>query len=361
MSEAVADAALALAVRLGGRSNGIVFFGGEPLLARERILWTVARARELTAAGAPPFHFKLTTNGLLLDDELCDWAAAADVQVAVSIDGVRQAHDAHRRLPDGGPSFELVAERLRALLTRRPYSSVLAVVRPDTARWLADSMVELRALGARYLIVSLDYSANWQEDDFAVLGSELGRLAELYLAWSRADEKFYLSPFEVKIASRTKGSAFGEDRCELGERQLSVDPEGHLYPCVQFVCAGPESSWRLGHVTSGIDRAAKARIRAMAAQEHEPCRQCAIRSRCHHTCGCLNWQTTGTVTSVSPVLCRYEQLLLPIADRVAETLFRERNPCFLHKHYNAAYPLLSLVEDVLGHDCAGCPNERPPS
>jgi uncharacterized protein len=53
------------------------------------------------------------------------------------------------------------------------------------------------------------------------------------------------------------------------------------------------------------------------------------------------------------VLCRHEQLLLPIADRVAETLFRERNPHFLHKHYNAAYPLLSLIEDTLS------PGPRP--
>jgi uncharacterized protein len=59
----------------------------------------------------------------------------------------------------------------------------------------------------------------------------------------------------------------------------------------------------------------------------------------------LNWQTTGSVAQASPVLCRHEQMLLPIADRVAETLYKERNQLFLQKHYNPAYPVLSFIED----------------
>ncbi len=50
---------------------------------------------------------------------------------------------------------------------------------------------------------------------------------------------------------------------------------------------------------------------------------------------------------MSPVLCRYEQMLVPLADRVGRILYRRRDPLFLHKHYNAAYPVLSLIEDAL--------------
>jgi len=59
----------------------------------------------------------------------------------------------------------------------------------------------------------------------------------------------------------------------------------------------------------------------------------------------LNWQATGSVSRVSPVLCRSEQTLTAVADRVGATLFQERNPRFLQKHYDPAYPLLSLLED----------------
>ncbi|HRZ37147.1 MAG TPA: hypothetical protein P5534_12385 [Candidatus Paceibacterota bacterium] len=51
------------------------------------------------------------------------------------------------------------------------------------------------------------------------------------------------------------------------------------------------------------------------------------------------------LNEVPAVLCRYEQMLLPIADRVGRRLYREHNPLFLHKHYNAAYPVLSVIED----------------
>jgi len=66
-------------------------------------------------------------------------------------------------------------------------------------------------------------------------------------------------------------------------------------------------------------------------------------------CGCLNWQTTGSVAQVSPLFCRHKQMLVRIADRVGETLFREGNELFLNKHYNPAYPVVSLLEDRASH------------
>ena len=51
---------------------------------------------------------------------------------------------------------------------------------------------------------------------------------------------------------------------------------------------------------------------------------------------------------ISPVLCRYEQMLIPIADRIGETLYREQNLLFLSKHYNPAHAMLSLLENLDG-------------
>jgi uncharacterized protein len=165
--------------------------------------------------------------------------------------------------------------------------------------------------------------------------------------WTRAGRKFYLSPFEVKIGSHINQDRCNELRCDPGVRQLSVDPAGYIYPCVQFVRAGPESPWCVGHVATGLEMRALRAVREAACQPKEPCSQCRLEPRCLHTCACLNWQTTGTVTQASPVLCRAERLLAPIADRAAETLFRARDPLFIQKHYNKTYPLLSFLEDQL--------------
>ncbi len=331
-------------------SCGIVFFGGEPLLCKDLIRRLVAEGQAMAQEGRGRFHFKLTTNGLLLDEEFLEFAVHSDVLVAMSLDGVRQSHDRHRRLPDGRPTFDLLLPKLRMLLAARPYSSVLMVVNPDTVQYFADSVEFLLDEGTRYVIVSLNYAGDWTEAGLDELRRQYERLGELYVAWTRAGRKFYLSPFEVKLAWHIKGPDACLDRCELGTRQLSVDPQGYLYPCVQFVAAGPEGGWCIGHVETGLDEAARARLRDESQADKEPCAACALSVRCHNTCGCLNWQTTGSVNRVSPVLCRHEQMLVPIADRVGETLYGERNALFLQKHYNAAYPVLSLLEDTLGRN-----------
>jgi uncharacterized protein len=339
--------ALELGARLTDGSCGIVFFGGEPLLHKDLIGELVSDAHGMEQEGKGRFHFKITTNGLLLDEEFLDFSLAEDILIAMSFDGIRPAHDFHRHLPDGSPSFDRLLPRLRLLLSARPYASVLMVVNPDTVRWLAESVSFLFDEDCRYLVVSLNYAGAWTEADMAELQAQYERLADLYLEWTRAGRKFYLSPFEVKISSHIQGDQVCKEHCELGMRQISVDPQGFLFPCVQFTAAGPESRWCIGDVQTGIDEARRSALREESQAEKAVCRGCAIQRRCHNTCGCLNWQTTGSVNRISPVLCRYEQMLLPIADGVAATLYGERNPLFLQKHYNPAYPVLSFLEDNL--------------
>ena len=347
MDPEIGRRALELGARLTDGSCGIVFFGGEPLLHKDLIRTLVADARAMAQDGRGRFHFKLTTNGLLLDEPFLEFAVENDVLVAMSLDGIREAHDRHRRLPDGRPSFDRLLPKLQMLLAARPYASLLMVVNPDTVPHLADSICFLLDQGCRYLIVSLNYAGPWTEEKLDELERQYERLGELYVEWTRRDRKFYLSPFEVKLSSHIKGPDACGEQCHLGIRQISVDPKGYLYPCVQFTSAGPQSRWCVGDVDSGIDQPARDRLYRESDKQKEPCRRCAIRDRCNNTCGCLNWQTTGDVTQVSPVLCRHEQMLLPIADRAGEILYQERNPLFLHKHYNVAYPVLSFLEDAL--------------
>ncbi len=347
MSFAIGRQALELGSRLQSGSCGIVFFGGEPLLCKTLIRDLVACARELERYRAGRFHFKVTTNGMLLDPEFLEFAVREDVFVALSFDGTQKVQDAHRRTPSGAGTFELLLPRLRMLLEARPYSSVLMVVNSDTAAHLTESVEFLLEQGARYLILSMNHAGSWTEETLEFLRLEYEKLAKRYIAWTRAGRKFYLSPFEVKLSSHINRHGYHKDRCELGRRQLSVDADGWLFPCVQFVKGGPGSRWCIGHVGKGLDEAARERIHLESEQEKAECRGCSLRLRCNNSGGCLNWQTTGSLNAISPTVCRHEQMLMPIADRVGRDLYRRRDPHFLHKHYNAAYPVLSMIEDVL--------------
>ena len=212
---------------------------------------------------------------------------------------------------------------------------------PDTLPLYAAGVEALYSLGFSYVIASLDYSANWQEQHLLELKRQYEALAELYVAKTLAEEKFYFSPFEVKISSHINNRTYCHERCELGLRQLSVGPDGTLYPCVQFV---GDRDVSLGDVFTGIDEAKRKALYALNEQERPGCDRCAIRLRCNHHCACLNKQATGSISRVSPVLCAHERIVLPIADKVAETLYKT-SALFVQKQYNDFYTLASLVED----------------
>jgi uncharacterized protein len=230
------------------------------------------------------------------------------------------------------------------LLKHKPYSPVMMVVNPDTVRYYAESVEHLYNRGFRYLICSLNYAGDWNEKHLAELKKQYRKLSDWYYRLTEKEEKFYFSPFEVKISSHVFPGSCKAERCELGRRQISIGPDGGIFPCVQFV---GDDTYRIGHVLTGIDEAARSKLYEVNAEEKESCAECAVRDRCNHYCGCLNRQATGRIDQVSPLLCAHERIILPIADELATRLFKKRNALFIQKHYNEMYPLISLVEDTL--------------
>lgn len=341
MTRDTARAAVDLALANGDRRLGLIFFGGEPLLCCGLIEETVAYARARESENAR-FFFKITTNGLLLDEDFLDFADRESVYIALSLDGTRDAHDAHRVDADGRPTHARVAEAARRLLRRRPYAPALMTVNPDTAPTYAESVESLFSLGFQYMICSLNYGVPWPRESLRELKRQYETLADFYLRHTLAEDKFYLSPFEVKISSHVHNRTYCHERCELGQRQLSVGPDGTLYPCVQFVGDG---DYALGSVFGGVDETRRQALYERNEAEKSGCGACAIRARCNHYCACLNRQATGRIDEVSPVQCAHERMLLPIADRVAAALYKKRSGLFIQKHYNDLYPLISLAED----------------
>jgi uncharacterized protein len=345
MSIDTAKAAIDLAVRAHppGQSLGIVFFGGEPLLCRGLIRQIMEHTRETSAAIGQHFHHKITTNGSLLDEEFLTDELTREIFVAMSLDGVQQAHDLHRVDGASNGTFARLESKPALLLKHKPYAPVVAVVNPDTVPFYAESVRFLFELGFRYLVFSLNYAAPWTEADMERLAQQYALIADWYEAETLKESKFYFSPFEVKIASHVRPGSCAKERCELGQQQISVAPDGRLYPCTQFV---RDEMFCIGDVRSGLDESKRQGLYELSNFEETACSGCAVRHRCNHHCGCLNRQATGSIRRVSPVLCAHERILIPAADRVAERLFKNRSALFVQKHYNDYFPLISLEEDL---------------
>ena len=132
----------------------------------------------------------------------------------------------------------------------------------------------------------------------------------------------------------------------MNRGQLSVAPDGTVYPRSRYV---DNPVYAIGNVFTGIDPAKRDLVEDKGAELLAVCRECALRTRCNYAYDSLNREAATAaefLPDISPAQCAHEQLLTPIADRAAKTLYRERSAMFMHKHYNDLYPVLSLVEDT---------------
>lgn len=344
---AAVDFCLAQASRDGAQHLEIVFFGGEPLIKHDLLCQIVDRFRALS-----PEHlrtsFKMTTNGLLLTEQVVADLAEREVYVSISIDGAPETQDLQRPDPAGMGASTRLPAIFRRLLRWNPHTAVNAVVTPASAPMLDRNVQWIYGQGFRYISTALDWSGSWTRADLDALMAAYERLGAWYESQTLRGMRFYVSCFDEKIRSRTRGPLEKSERCVLGFRQFSIAPSGRLYPCVQFVKEDDNAEWCIGDISRGFDAAKRAaRFDASEAGEREECTDCALQVRCASWCACVNWAAHGRIDEPAPLVCEHERLLMPIADRVANRLFRRRSPDFLHKHYNPAFPVLSFIESAL--------------
>jgi uncharacterized protein len=328
-------------------NTGISFFGGEPLLRKDLIRETVEYGKYREANTSAYFHYKITTNGTMLDSEFLDFADKNKLHIALSMDGNENSHNYYRHFPDGKPTFKLIEEKAKMLLERQPYAKVLMTITPDTLEYYADSFKYLVGLGFKYIIASLDYSGNWTDKHITSLKNEYKKLAELYEKFISEEKKIYFSPFEMKLASHIRKDNFECYHCHLATKQISIAHDGNIYPCVQFVQDGISNrGFIIGNVIDGINKKEQGAIYEQSKEQYEACKDCDYLNRCNNKCSCLNWQLTKDINKISPVICETERVLIPIVDELGNRMYSKKYPLFIQKHYNAVYPILSMIEDM---------------
>ena len=342
MSFDTAKAAVDFAVATGGKSTGILFYGGEPLLEKELLYSIVDYTQGIKKQSGHDFIYKITTNGTLLDEDFLKIAKEVNLTVGLSHDGPFQ--DNFRFFNEGGGTFSALEEKIEMLLAYQPYAVAMSVIDPSYADGLMDIVHFLLDKGFKYLHLSLNYckTAPWTQAHIEILRAQYEKLGQLYIDLKRQEQKFYISTLDMKISSLIKGAQYSKDRMKLAKNQPSVAPDGKLYFSSKYI---HKPDFEMGDVFKGINLDKQEEIFTKAAKPSETCQKCAIVSRCNFAYDCLISTDAGIMTSVPPLQCANEQAITPIADHVASTLYNEQNAMFMHKHYNELYPIMSLLED----------------
>lgn len=310
---------------------GISFAGGEPLLQWPLIRETVRYAARLMQRGRVRFDFRVSANGLLLQDDMIDFAQRYDVTMALCLDSRNGVHDQSYGTVNEFEIHGKLQKTIEKLLKAMPYAPACLTVDSSAASTLADTAEMLYQSGSRVICIEVNPIGQWSADQLAALQHQYQRMARFYFERTLHGDAFYLSPFEEKMQSYALGGRTCLDRCELGKNCITVSADGAFYPCLQL--AG-QPQYQIGSIRTGIDDMRRYTLYRTNGAEKKKCTACVYRSRCKNSCACKNFLAAGSITTVSPVLCAQEKALISVTDDLAKRLLQNNYAAFLQKPFD---------------------------
>ncbi|MDP4181544.1 MAG: radical SAM protein [Bacillota bacterium] len=320
-----------LALKYSKKYIGVSFFGGEPLIKKDLIKTLIEYTKYLHKKTGITFSFNMTTNGILLDEQFIDYSLRENIFISISFDGIKKAHDLNRLKHDNQGSYDLILPNIQNLLYLCPYYACMQTVNINTLEYYFDSVQHLFDIGFKNIISTMNFKDSWSENHMDLLKKQYEKLADLYYEKTLKDDRFYFSPFDIKIDSYINSQKKVHSECDIGINQVSVGSDGFIYPCVQFV---GDTDYIIGNVSNGFNFEKRNQLNQLSKSEKKQCDGCSIKNRCVSRCSCLCKQTTGSIDKISPALCNIERILIPVADQLAEKLYKKRSAIFLQKHYN---------------------------
>ncbi|MCD8326455.1 MAG: thioether cross-link-forming SCIFF peptide maturase [Lachnospiraceae bacterium] len=312
MSFEVGKAALDfLVANSGSRVNlEVDFFGGEPLMNWQVVKDLVAYGRSLEEPNHKKFRFTLTTNGVLLNDEILEFANREMSNLVLSIDGRQSVHDRMRPFRNGKGSYDLIVPKFqKAAESRNQTNYYVRGTYTHHNLDFAEDVKHLADLGFEQISVEPvvaspedDYAI--REEDIPVLLEEYDKLASYLLERKKQGKPvhFFHCMIDLEggpcVAKRLSG-------CGSGTEYLAVTPWGDFYPCHQFV--GNED-FLLGNVFEGIQRQDIVdEFKCCNVYAKPKCRDCFAKYYCSGGCAANSYNFHGDIHDAYDVGCELQR------------------------------------------------------
>ncbi len=293
------------------------FFGGEPLLNFDVCKELIRYGKEQGALNHKIFKFTLTTNGVLLSDEIQQFLNDENISAVLSLDGRKAVHDHMRRFPDGSGSYDYVVEKFQQFAQSRDdreyyLRGTYTHHNLDFAEDVAHMTDELgfQEISMEPVVAEKQYDYALTEDDLPILYEQYDQLARHYLKKYEAGQGYNFFHFNVDLGhgpclpKRLSG-------CGAGHDYLAVSPEGDLYPCHQFV---GDERYKVGTVESGIiNKDICAAFQNSHVLAKEDCMHCWARFYCSGGCHANNIHYGGDLTKPYQLGCQLQKKRLECA------------------------------------------------
>ena len=287
----------------GTRHNlEVDFFGGEPLMNWQVVKDLVAYARSVEKERGKNFRFTLTTNGMLIDDDVIDFANKEMHNVVLSLDGRKEVHDRYRVDYAGKGSWETIVPKFQKLVASRPADKTYymrGTFTHENPDFLEDikTMLDLGfdELSMEPVVCAPDDPAALTEADLNIVFDQYEKLAQLMQERRKAGKPFTFYHYMLDLAGgpcvykRISG-------CGSGTEYMAVTPTGELYPCHQFV---GEEDFKLGDIWKGVTNpAVQEQFAACNVYTRPQCADCWAKLYCSGGCAANAFHATGSIQGV---------------------------------------------------------------
>ena len=295
----------------GSRHNlEVDFFGGEPLMNWQVVKDLVAYGREQEKLHNKRFRFTLTTNGVLLNDEVQEFVNREMDNVVLSIDGRKEVHDRMRPFRNGKGSYDLVLPKFEKLAeSRNQEKYYVRGTFTKNNKDFSNDVLHLADLGFKQ--ISVEPVVGSDEEDYALQAEDLpeifaeyDKLAAEMVNRYHTDKDFNFFHFMLDltggpcVAKRLSG-------CGSGTEYLAVTPWGDLYPCHQFV---GEEKYLMGNVDDGITHPdIREEFKECNVYSKEKCRNCFAKFYCSGGCAANSYKFHGSINDAYDVSCELER------------------------------------------------------
>ncbi len=330
MSSKVGKAAIDFIIKNSGKRHNLEvdFFGGEPLMNFDVVKEIVEYARQQEKLYNKNFRFTITTNGVLLNDEILDYINKNMHNVVISLDGRKEINDMMRPRAGGQGSYDLIVPKFIKLAESRNQTDYY--IRGTFTRHNLDfskDVLHMADLGFKQISVEpvvgsddTDYAI--REEDIPAICEEYERLAaELYERHKKGGkDDFNFFHFNIDLTGgpcvikRLVG-------CGSGTEYLSVTPEGELYPCHQFV--GLEG-FSMGNVFDGMNNfELREKFSKCNVYAKEECKSCWARFYCSGGCAANAYQLSGDILKPYEIGCELQRKRIECAIMIKAKEFQE--------------------------------------
>jgi len=291
----------------GSRHNlEVDFFGGEPLMNWEVVKQIVAYARQEEKKHNKNFRFTLTTNGILIDDEVMDFCNREIHNVVLSLDGRKEIHDKLRRTYGNLGSYDTIVPKFQAFVDSRKGKGyyIRGTFTHNNVDFTED-LFHIADLGFKEL--SMEPVVCPPGEPYALTQEDLPELYRQYelLANEMLKREKEGNPFTFYhyTLDLTEGPCIYKrvTGCGSGTEYLAVTPWGELFPCHQFV---GDATYSMGDVWTGVKRPdLQQEFRSCNVFSRQECRDCWAQLYCSGGCAANSYHAGGDIAAVYEYGC----------------------------------------------------------